>query len=122
MSFDTHLLDEALVQRYHRLENERRDLLAQTLAALNVLSCSYGIRCAYIFGSVVSPHRFHETSDVDIAIETSRPAVLTEAIGCFSALLERDVDLVDLATVPFADRIRRKGVLWMPKRMTRVYP
>ena len=116
MSFDTHLLDEALVQCYHRLENERRDLLAQTLAALNVLSCSYGIRCAYIFGSVVSPHRFHETSDVDIAIETSRPAVLTEAIGCFSALLERDVDLVDLATVPFADRIRRKGVLWMPKR------
>lgn len=55
MSFDTHLLDEALVQHYHRLENERRDLLAQTLAALNVLSCLYGIRRAYIFGSVVSP-------------------------------------------------------------------
>ena len=115
MPFDSSVLDEAITRRSDRLENERQRLFAQTVALLNSLSRRYGIRSAYIFGSVARPRRFHERSDVDIAIETSRPKLLTEAIGRFSSLLERDVDLVDLASVPFAERIRREGVLWTPK-------
>ncbi len=115
MPFDTRLLDEAIGQRSRHLETERRRLLAQTAALLETHSCHFGIRSAYIFGSVARPRRFHEHSDVDIAIETSRPERLAEAIGRFSSLLERDVDLVDLSAVPFADRIRREGVPWTPK-------
>jgi predicted nucleotidyltransferase len=115
MPFDTSLLDEAIARRSVRLEKERQRLFAQTVALLESQSGKYGIRSAWIFGSVARPHRFHERSDVDIAIETSRPELLTEAIGRFSSLLERDVDVIDLASVPFADRIRREGVLWTPK-------
>ena len=115
MPFDTSVLDEAKAQRSDRLENERQRLLAQTISLLNSHADRYGIRSAYIFGSLVRPRRFHERSDVDIAIETSRPELLTEAIGRFSSLLQRDVDLVDFATVPFAARIRREGMLWTPK-------
>ena len=115
MPFDTSVLDQALAQRSDRLECERQRLLAQTVELLQAHGDRYGIRLAYIFGSVAQPHRFHEHSDVDIAIETGRPLLLTEAIGRFSSLLGRDVDLVNLATVPFADRIRREGVQWTPK-------
>ena len=115
MPFDTHLLDEAIAQRSRRLENERQRLFAKTVALLDAHYRQFGIRSACIFGSVTRPRRFHQHSDVDLAIETSRPELLTVAIGRFSSLLERDVDMVDLATVPFAERIRREGVLWTPK-------
>ena len=115
MPFDTNVLDEAIAQRSDRLENERQRLLAQTIDLLERHGSRYGIRSAYIFGSVARPRRFHERSDVDIAIKTSRPDLLIEAIGPLSSLLGRDVDLVDLATVPFAERIRREGVRWTPK-------
>ncbi len=115
MPFDTSVLDRAIARRSDRLEGERQRLLAQTFALLDSHCCRYGIRSAYIFGTAARPRRFHERSDVDIAIETSRPELLTEAVGRFSLLLDRDVDMVDLATVPFADRIRREGIEWTPK-------
>lgn len=115
MPFNTNVLDEAIARRSDRLEGERQRLLAQTCALLESHRSRYGIRSAYIFGTLARPRRFHERSDVDIAIETSRPELLTQAIGRFSLLLERDVDLVDLATVPFADRIRRESIEWTPK-------
>lgn len=115
MPFDTRVLDEAIAQRSDRLENERRRLLAQTVALLSSHGSRYCIHSAYIFGSVARPRRFHERSDVDIAVETGRPELLIEASGRFSSLLERDVDLIDLAAAPFAERIRREGVLWTPE-------
>lgn len=115
MPFDTSVRDKAIARRSDRLESERKRLLAQTCALLESHCSRYGIRSAYIFGTLARPRRFHERSDVDIAIETSRHELLTEAIGRFSLLLDRDVDLVDLATVPFADRIRREGIEWTPK-------
>ena len=115
MPFDTYLLDKAKAERSRLMEGERERLFAQTVALLDKYSRRFGIRSAFIFGSVAQPRRFHEHSDIDIAIETSRPERLAEAIGQFSSQLERDVDLVDLAAVPFADRIRREGVLWTPR-------
>ena len=89
MPFDTHLLDEAIALRSDRLENERQRLFAKTVALLDAHYRQFGIRFAYIFGSVTRPRRFHQHSDVDIAIETSRPELLAEAIGRFSSRLER---------------------------------
>lgn len=115
MPFDTHLLDKAIARRSLLMEEERKRLFALTIALIDKYSRQFGIRSAYVFGSVARPRRFHQRSDIDIAIETSRPELLAEAIGQFSSQLERDVDIVDLAAVPFADRIRREGVPWTPK-------
>jgi predicted nucleotidyltransferase len=116
MPFDTHLLDQALAQRSQRLEAERTRLLQQTLDLLPQLAQEMGIRHAYIFGSVVKPHRFHDRSDVDIAVEMDEPARLPEAISRFSQRLQRNVDVVDLSTIHFAQRIREEGILWTPDR------
>lgn len=114
MPFDTSVLDKAIARRSRLLEEERQRLFAQTVALLDEHGARYGINAAFIFGSVTRPRRFREHSDVDIAIDTSRPELLAEAIGRFSLILGRDVDLVNLGKVPFVKRIRREGVLWTP--------
>ena len=115
MPFDTHVLVKARARRSRLMERERKRLFAQTVALLDKHCRRFDIRSAFIFGSVASPRRFHDHSDIDIDIETSCPERLAEAIGRFSSLLETEVDIVDLAAVPFADRIRREGVPWTPR-------
>lgn len=114
MAFDTHRLDEALAQRARRLEAARVRLLEKTLDILPRVAAELGIRRAYLFGSIVKPGRFHDRSDVDIAVEMDDPARLPEAISRFSWHLERDVDVVDLTTIHFAHRIRKEGLEWTP--------
>ncbi|RME41336.1 MAG: nucleotidyltransferase domain-containing protein [Caldilineae bacterium] len=114
MPFDTSLRDAALARRRAELERMRKTLLKETQRALESLGPRYGIRRAYIFGSLVAPGRFGPLSDVDIAVEQIDPRQLTEAIGEFSMQLGRRVDLIELEKCHFAHRIREKGLLWTP--------
>ena len=112
MTFDTHLLDAALLRRAKNLEHERQIMLARIATMLEQLGAQYGIDRAWIFGSVTRPNRFTQRSDVDIAVETLNPDDLFDAISAFSNYLARDVDLVVLSKCHFAHRIRTEGLLW----------
>ena len=112
MTFDTHLLDAALLRRAKNLEYERQIMLARIATMLEQLGAQYGIDRAWIFGSVTRPNRFTQRSDVDIAVETLNPDDLFDAISAFSNYLARDVDLVVLNKCHFAHRIRTEGFLW----------
>lgn len=112
MAFDTSLLDQALVQRRADYERERQEMLARVQSLLDRLGPRYGIRRAFMLGSLIVPGRFNEHSDVDIAVEQINPAQFFDAIGEFSAALGRDVDLIELDRCPFAHRIRENGTLW----------
>ena len=114
MPFDTSLRDAALARRRAELERKRKALLEETQRALEALGPRYGIRRAYIFGSLVAPGRFGLHSDVDIAVEQMDSRQLTEAIGAFSARLGCRVDFIELEKCHFAHRIREKGLLWTP--------
>jgi predicted nucleotidyltransferase len=113
MPFDTSVLDAALARRRANLEQQRQQLLAKALELLDELGPAYGIQQAYIFGSLAMPGRFDPRSDVDIAVEQIDPDRFFEAMGKFSSVLGRQVDLIELDKCHFANKIRRKGFRWM---------
>ncbi len=69
MAFDTSILDAALAPCRIDYEQQRQKLLAKALRLLDELGPGYGIRQAYVFGSLISPDRFSPHLDVDIAVE-----------------------------------------------------
>lgn len=113
MSFDTSLLDAALARRKAQNEIQRQRLLAKTLRLLDELGPEYGIKRAYIFGSVTKAGRFHAKSDVDIAVEQIDSPRYFEAMSEFYNRLGREVDLVELDKCHFAHKIQREGLLWI---------
>lgn len=112
MSFDTNLLDQLLAHRYTSLEQERQAVLAQVHQWLEDFGSSYGIHQAYLFGSMIRPGEFKETSDVDIAVEEMNPEAFFSAISFLSTATGREVDLIELRRCHFAHRIRQQGDLW----------
>lgn len=55
---------------------------------------------AYIFGSLVQPHRFRRDSDVDVTVEqiNTEDSYSFILIGFLSETLRREVDVVELRT------------------------
>ncbi len=115
MSYDTHLLDQAVCRRRQQLEHERRQTLTAVRRFLDQFGSKYGIEQAVIFGSVVRPGRFHERSDVDIAVTDMEADDFFDLMASLSLALVREVDLVDLARCHFAGRIRETGEKWTRK-------
>jgi predicted nucleotidyltransferase len=115
MSFNTSYLDKALKEKRLRLEQERQILLQQTLHWLDEFGLKYGIRQAYIFGSVTRPNKFHDQSDIDIAVEQINAEDFFSVIGFISEALARDVDVVPLNQCHFAHRIREQGIVSIAK-------
>lgn len=65
--FDTIILDAALEQQREALEQERQQVVDRVLQLLDQWRPAYGIRPAYLFGSVARTGRFQQHSDVDLA-------------------------------------------------------
>lgn len=109
MARDTLLFRRDEARRARRLAVRllvRRDLRA----ALEALVPGERV---WVFGSLTQPGRFHDASDVDVALE-AEPAVMS-AGRLWSELTERlarPVDVVLLETCWFGDKIRREGELW----------
>ena len=72
MPFDTSVLDAALARRRANFEQQRQQLLAKALALLDELGPGFGVKQAYLFGSLVTPGRFAPESDIEL-IETFKP-------------------------------------------------
>jgi uncharacterized protein len=50
-------------------EQRRRQALDTAVRCSQILIQRFGARRVYVFGSVVDPERFHEGSDLDLAVE-----------------------------------------------------
>ncbi|RME49494.1 MAG: nucleotidyltransferase domain-containing protein [Caldilineae bacterium] len=103
-----------LKRRREEQEARRRRAQAAVMEVAPRILANYpSVRRAYLFGSVTQPGAFHDASDVDIAVE----GVATEAYfplwrALEEALPEWRIDLRDISSpFPFADRVRRTGVL-----------
>ncbi|MEA5533646.1 nucleotidyltransferase domain-containing protein [Crocosphaera sp. XPORK-15E] len=66
-----------------------------------------------MFGSVTHPGKFHQQSDIDLAVEQINSEDYFSAISLLSTYLGRDVDIVILNKFHFAPRILQTGILWM---------
>ena len=114
--FDTSLLDVVRQRQRATLEQERQSMLARLFQLLDENAVTLGIRRAYIFGSITRRGYFRATSDVDLAVEMVAPRALWQTIAIFSEGLGRPVDVIELANVPFATKIQREGIKWMPSK------
>jgi predicted nucleotidyltransferase len=66
-----------------------------------------------LYGSITKANRFHEWSDVDLALETApvRPSLLT-LMGLLRESLGREVDIALLGETRLKEKIIREGELW----------
>ncbi len=73
MAFDTSILDRVLEERRKRLEGERKELLVRVVKTLQEIRKRFGIKEAYVVGSLVEPGRWADCSDVDVAVVVKGP-------------------------------------------------
>jgi predicted nucleotidyltransferase len=115
MTPNTNYLDKCLKEKAAKNEKERQRILKDVQAWLDEFGSEYGVQQAYIFGSLTYPNRFHEESDIDIAVEQADPAGFFSMISFLMTDFNRDVDVIPLNKCHFADKIRKTGVLWTNK-------
>ena len=114
MAFDTSILDQAIAQQNQQWETERQNTLRQLFTLLSQVARQFSLSQAIIFGSLAYPGQFHTHSDIDIAVIGLPSEHFFDLAVMLSRNLEREVDLVELSKVHFADKIRREGIWWTP--------
>ena len=101
-------LDRARVERNEALRMAVRERLRSVLRRL------VPVEQVVVFGSLTKPHRFTDTSDIDIALETEPAGTsLYQLTALLAEEMGRPVDIVLLSECRFRDRIAREGEIWM---------
>ena len=113
--FKTTYLDQILATQRSQLEQERQKLLEKTIDWLDNYGVQYGIKQAYIFGSLTRENQFSQKSDIDLAVEITNTDNFFSVIGLISEVTGREVDLIPINNCHFANRIRERGIKWTPK-------
>jgi predicted nucleotidyltransferase len=89
------------------VDPELEKLIAKAAEVLKEL----GATAVYVFGSATTG-KLRRHSDIDLAVEGLPPEVFFRAIAKTSEILNRPVDLLDLArTDPLTQYIKRSGTL-----------
>lgn len=110
--FSTSKLDQVFSNQALANEKVRQNLLQQIIKWLDEHGLEYGIQTAYIFGSLSQPYKFHQHSDIDIAVEQINADDFCAVIGWLSEAMARDVDIIEVNKCHFGDRIKQTGIRW----------
>ncbi len=108
----TELLDQIITAKKKQLEEKRKCLINEVNKALSSAQKVYPFTAAYIFGSLSSPGRFTELSDVDIAVEGVDPGHFFKLKAFIEEKLGMEVDVIDLKDVHFQEKIKTEGIKW----------
>ena len=104
------LLQQMECERMKRRETMRSEARRELQGALRQIA---PVEKLLVFGSLVQPGRFSETSDIDLALETEPAAVSVYQLSSLLAeRLGRRVDIVLLPECRFRDKILREGETW----------
>ncbi|MEW6618218.1 MAG: nucleotidyltransferase domain-containing protein [bacterium] len=107
------IIERTYREKAEKTEFLRKELLEKTFRVVEELSGIVSFEEAYIFGSLTKPYRFGEFSDIDIALKGFDKDKLTLATSFLSRNLERDVNVVPLEEIHFAERIiMGGGIKW----------
>lgn len=107
--FDTSILDESLRLQREKQERERVILLQRVKETLRTVRCKYGLREAYICGSLLTARHWHRFSDIDVAVGGCSRAVL-DVMGEIEEATGKEVDVIDLDRHPHPESFRSKGL------------
>jgi predicted nucleotidyltransferase len=104
------LLQQLNRQRAEQDEALRREVRQRLRNVLRQLAPADQV---VVFGSLVRPYRFTDTSDIDIALKTE-PAGMSvyQLTGLLAEQMGRPVDIVLLSGCRFRERIAREGETW----------
>jgi len=98
------------LERRERRERLRLETKQQLRTALADLLPDQQV---IVFGSLVKPGKFSETSDVDVALTTEPPGMsMYQLISLLAERLGRSVDVLLLSECRFRDKILREGETW----------
>jgi uncharacterized protein len=115
MGYSTALLDEAIAKRRKAREELRVRQLEKLQHALDALSREIAFEEAYMFGSIAEPFGFSEGSDIDVGFMGLRDEDFFAAMSFLSNQLSAEVDVIQLESHRFGDKIRRFGTRWKKK-------
>ncbi len=107
--FETDVLDRTLKTRRRQSNRERVALIDRVACALRICRDKYGVREAFIVGSLLFSYRWDHKSDVDVAIGGVSNHIL-DVMKVVEDAVERDVDVIDLDLHMSADLFREKGM------------
>ena|SRR5258708_6426312 len=104
------LLQQMEADRIKEREVLRKDTLRELRVALDRLVPTESV---IVFGSLVKPGRFKETSDVDLALEHEpRSMNVLQLMSLLAETLGRPVDVVLLSDCRFREKVLREGEKW----------
>ncbi len=106
--FDTSVRERALKQRREQLEQERLKLVDAVSKVLVENREKYGIRSAYIVGSLAQPQRWYPFSDIDVAVSGCSKHILSIMKDLESAT-GKQVDVIELEEASFP--LKGKGIV-----------
>lgn len=110
MQYD--LIDKVVRRKREALEARRRRLLERVVAYLDDHHDQFGVKRAVLFGSVTRPYRFRSDSDIDVAVEGVPREKFFSLMAALTAELGREVDLHELETLRFRERVEKEGIPW----------
>lgn len=114
MPFDTSVLDRAIEARRAKWERRRQATLQSVMTVLDKFLPQYGVTEAYVFGSLARPGRYHDASDIDIAVVWEDRRDFFGMAADVSRAMGQDIDILPLEQLPFAEKIKQEGVRWTP--------
>lgn len=104
-----------LIEERDRRVRREAALAEQTRALLRTAVARHVPGTAvWVYGSLVKPGRFHEWSDVDIAVASLPPGMTLEYLqSLLSAEVGREVDVCQLDRTRLRPVIEREGERWI---------
>ncbi|MBM3210901.1 nucleotidyltransferase domain-containing protein [Candidatus Poribacteria bacterium] len=107
--FDTGIRDSILKEKMEQLEQERIRLLDIVVKTLEDIREKYGIKEAYIVGSLLQSHRWYDLSDIDIAVRGCSQHSFS-IMADLEEATDKDVDVIELDNYPNVNWLRKKGM------------
>lgn len=107
--YDISLWEKRLQEKYAERERVRQQVLAKAVEALRDYFTGKNVKAVYLTGSVLREGRFHAFSDIDVAVEGFEGDYFRTLVE-LEALLDRDVDLIELEKCLFREQIMQRGL------------
>lgn len=105
------LLARRSAEARQRRQKEREQTIARLRLALEEVAPRFAVHRVYLYGSVLTD-RWCPASDLDLAVEGK--LAFEHLLKLWAELdrrLEREVDVRELESLPFADKVRAEGVV-----------
>ncbi|MEW6771751.1 MAG: nucleotidyltransferase domain-containing protein [Bacillota bacterium] len=98
-------------KRRRAKELARQRVVAQLKEALEAVAPLFPVERVYLYGSILTG-RWRPDSDLDLAVEGDlSPEDFFRLWGELDKRLEQEIDLREIAKLPFRERVQRKGVV-----------